>query len=47
RERYAREFMTALRERATRRRQVNVLQHCLGHFRKRLDPVARAELLAV
>jgi uncharacterized protein YbgA (DUF1722 family) len=26
---------------------VNVLQHCLGHFRKRLDPGARAELLAV
>jgi uncharacterized protein YbgA (DUF1722 family)/uncharacterized protein YbbK (DUF523 family) len=47
RERYSREFMAALRERATPRRQVNVLQHCLGHFRKRLDPGARAELLAV
>jgi uncharacterized protein YbgA (DUF1722 family)/uncharacterized protein YbbK (DUF523 family) len=47
RERYATEFMTALRERATPRRHVNVLQHCLGHFRKRLDPGARAELLAV
>ena len=45
--RYSREFMAALRERATPRRHVNVLQHCLGHFRKLLDAGARAELLAV
>jgi uncharacterized protein YbgA (DUF1722 family)/uncharacterized protein YbbK (DUF523 family) len=46
RERYEAGFMAALAERATPRRQVNVLQHCLGHFRDRLDPKARAALAA-
>jgi uncharacterized protein YbgA (DUF1722 family)/uncharacterized protein YbbK (DUF523 family) len=43
-ERYESEFMGALSRRATRRRHVNVLQHCIGHFRKRLEDEARAEL---
>jgi uncharacterized protein YbgA (DUF1722 family)/uncharacterized protein YbbK (DUF523 family) len=41
---YESEFMGALAQRATRRRHVNVLQHCVGHFRKRLEDEARAEL---
>jgi uncharacterized protein YbgA (DUF1722 family)/uncharacterized protein YbbK (DUF523 family) len=41
---YESEFMGALSQRATRRRHVNVLQHCVGHFRKRLEAEARAEL---
>jgi uncharacterized protein YbgA (DUF1722 family)/uncharacterized protein YbbK (DUF523 family) len=41
---YQREFMGALSRRATRRRHVNVMQHCIGHFRKRLEDDARAEL---
>jgi len=45
-ERYEAEFMTALALRATPRRHVNVLEHCLGHFRGRLDPAARAALAA-
>ncbi len=44
RARYESEFMGALAQRATRRRHVNVLQHCIGHFRKRLEAEARAEL---
>ena len=44
RARYQSEFMGALSQRATRRRHVNVLQHCIGHFRKRLEDEARAEL---
>jgi uncharacterized protein YbgA (DUF1722 family)/uncharacterized protein YbbK (DUF523 family) len=44
---YARGFMGALAQRATPRRHVNVLQHCLGHFRDRLDAAARAEILGV
>ncbi|MDJ0868927.1 MAG: DUF523 and DUF1722 domain-containing protein [Myxococcota bacterium] len=44
RERYQSGFMDTLKHRATRRRQVNVLQHCVGHFRKRLGREARAEL---
>ena len=46
RERYEAGFMAALAVRATPRRQVNVLQHCLGHFRARLDPKGRAALAA-
>jgi uncharacterized protein YbgA (DUF1722 family)/uncharacterized protein YbbK (DUF523 family) len=42
--RYALEFMAALAVRATPRRHVNVLEHCLGHFRGRLDAGARAAL---
>ena len=44
RARYESEFMAALEHRATRRRHVNVLQHCVGHFRKQLEREARAEL---
>jgi uncharacterized protein YbgA (DUF1722 family)/uncharacterized protein YbbK (DUF523 family) len=44
RERYQSEFMGALSRRATRSRHVNVLQHCIGHFRKRLEDESRAEL---
>lgn len=46
RERYETGFMEALAERATPRRQVNVLQHCLGYFKERLDPKTRAALAA-
>jgi uncharacterized protein YbgA (DUF1722 family)/uncharacterized protein YbbK (DUF523 family) len=42
--RYEREFMAALKKLATRGRHANVLQHMLGHFRRRLDPRARREL---
>jgi uncharacterized protein YbgA (DUF1722 family) len=42
--RYARDFMAALALRATRRKHVNVLEHCLGHFRGRLDAGARRAL---
>ena len=45
--RYASEFMTALSSRATRQRHANVLKHCLGTFGKRLEPDARAEILAL
>ncbi len=44
---YQSEFMDAFSQRATRRRHVNVLQHCIGHFRKRLEDEARAELAAL
>jgi uncharacterized protein YbgA (DUF1722 family) len=40
-------FMQALEARATPRRHVNVLEHCLGFFRGRLDARARAEILAL
>ncbi len=46
RERYETGFMEALAERATPRRQVNVLQHCLGYFKDCLDPKTRAALAA-
>jgi uncharacterized protein YbgA (DUF1722 family)/uncharacterized protein YbbK (DUF523 family) len=42
--RYAHAFMEALAVRATRGRHVNVLEHCLGHFRERLDATTRAAL---
>ena len=41
---YQSEFMGALSQRATRRRHVNVLQHCIGYFRKQLEAETRAEL---
>ncbi|MCS6953323.1 MAG: DUF523 and DUF1722 domain-containing protein [Bryobacterales bacterium] len=47
RERYETEFMSALKVRATARRHVNVLQHCLGYLRQQLDAPARQELVAV
>ena len=46
RRRYEAGFMAALAVRATPRRHVNVLQHCLGYFRGRLDPQTRAALAA-
>jgi uncharacterized protein YbgA (DUF1722 family)/uncharacterized protein YbbK (DUF523 family) len=45
--RYAAGFMEALRQPATRRRHVNVLQHALGFFRERLDAADRRELAAL
>jgi len=47
RDAYASGFMAALTQLATPRRQTNVLQHCLGYFKKRLDPASRAELAAL
>ncbi|MCG8589472.1 MAG: DUF523 and DUF1722 domain-containing protein [Proteobacteria bacterium] len=44
RARYERGFMAALRHRATRGRNTNVLQHAAGHLKKRLDAAARGEL---
>ena len=44
---YENEFMAALRELATTRRQANVLMHILGYFRDRLDADTRRELLGV
>ena len=46
RRRYESAFMEALAVRATPRRHVNVLQHCLGYFRDRLEPKPRAALAA-
>ena len=42
RERYETDFMAALAERATPRRHVNVLQHCLGYFKRRASTRTRA-----
>jgi uncharacterized protein YbgA (DUF1722 family)/uncharacterized protein YbbK (DUF523 family) len=47
RERYVQGFMDALRHLATPRRQVNVLQHVLGYFRRRLDERDRRELVGL
>jgi len=47
RERYVEGFMDALRHLATPRRQVDVLQHVLGYFRRRLDERDRRELAAL
>jgi uncharacterized protein YbgA (DUF1722 family)/uncharacterized protein YbbK (DUF523 family) len=44
---YENQFMAALCELATTRRQANVLMHILGYFRDRLDADARRELLGV
>lgn len=44
RARYEQGFMEALRHLATPRRNTNVLEHCLGHLRKRLDPEARSAM---
>ena len=46
RRRYETGFMEALAVRATPRRHVNVLQHCLGYFKERLEPGTRAALAA-
>jgi uncharacterized protein YbgA (DUF1722 family)/uncharacterized protein YbbK (DUF523 family) len=47
RERYEAGFMGALGAMATPRKHVNVLQHVLGHFRRRLDDADRRELAAL
>jgi len=47
RERYEPEFMGALREMATTKQHVNVLEHIAGYFRKHLDADSRQELQAV
>lgn len=44
RHRYESEFMGALREMATTRRHVNVLQHIAGYFSEQLDSASRQEL---
>jgi uncharacterized protein YbgA (DUF1722 family) len=46
RERYERDFMAALAQRATRGRNVNVLEHCVGYLRERVDASVRAALTA-
>lgn len=46
RSRYEDEFMAALSEKATTRRQTNVLQHISGYLRPHLDEHSRSELLA-
>jgi len=46
RSRYETEFMAALSEKATTRRQTNVLQHIAGYLRTHLDEDSRKELLA-
>jgi uncharacterized protein YbgA (DUF1722 family) len=47
RNRYEAEFMGALREMATTKRHVNVLQHMVGYFTKQLDRDSRQELQAL
>jgi uncharacterized protein YbgA (DUF1722 family)/uncharacterized protein YbbK (DUF523 family) len=44
-EEYGRIYMQSLRKIATTKKQVNVLQHILGHFKKILTPEERAELV--
>lgn len=44
REQYQRGFMTALKHRASRGRNANVLQHAAGHLKKQLDSSSRTEL---
>ena len=44
RQRYESEFMGALRQMATTKRHLNVLQHVVGYFRKQLDDDSRREL---
>lgn len=46
-ERYGKLFMEALAVKATTRKQVNVLQHLVGHLKDRLKPKERAELHGV
>jgi uncharacterized protein YbgA (DUF1722 family) len=44
RDAYARGFMDGLAARATRGRHVNVLQHCVGYLRDRVEPSVRESL---
>ena len=45
--RYGELFMNTLTVKATIRKHVNVLQHIIGHFKKRLDAHEKAELAGV
>jgi uncharacterized protein YbgA (DUF1722 family)/uncharacterized protein YbbK (DUF523 family) len=47
REHYVGAFMAALAIRATRGRHVNVLEHCIGYLRDRVDAGVRASLAAL
>jgi uncharacterized protein YbgA (DUF1722 family)/uncharacterized protein YbbK (DUF523 family) len=47
RTRYEADFMAALSENSTTRRQTNVLQHIAGYLRPHLDEPSRKELLAL
>jgi len=42
---YEKLFLTALKQKATVRKNVNVLQHMLGYFKKQLDDFEKKELL--
>ena len=44
-ERYFAELMSVLKQKATRKRHVNVLQHLLGHLKRNLDAGDKNELL--
>jgi uncharacterized protein YbgA (DUF1722 family)/uncharacterized protein YbbK (DUF523 family) len=44
---YEKLLLTALKQKATVRKNVNVLQHMLGYFKKQLDDFEKKELLAV
>ncbi|MCU0275895.1 MAG: DUF523 and DUF1722 domain-containing protein [Acidobacteria bacterium] len=44
---YEKLFLTALKQKATVRKNVNVLQHMLGYFKKQLDDFEKRELLRV
>ncbi len=46
RERYESEFMSGMKLIATTKKNSNVLQHMLGHFKKELDATSRQELLS-
>jgi len=43
---YEKLFLAALKQKATVRKNVNVLQHMLGYFKKQLDDFEKKELLA-
>ena len=45
--RYINELMTVLKERATPKRHTNVLHHLMGHLKRHLDAVDKAELRAL
>jgi uncharacterized protein YbgA (DUF1722 family)/uncharacterized protein YbbK (DUF523 family) len=45
--RYGELFMNTLAVKATVRKHVNVLQHIIGHFKERLSPREKSELLSV
>ena len=46
RSQYQASFMSAMKKIATVKKNTNILQHMLGFFKKQLDGVSRAELLA-